>query len=312
MVNLRATLPPAHALVVFEAAGRRLNFTEAGRELNVTQAAVSRQIAQLEENLGQKLFRRLHRGLALTPAGQRLHGAVTMGLEHIAGIVQELRAPEPNSDVTIASSVTFASYWLMARLAKFRAEFPDTDIRLSASSRLRGDTTGIDFTVRYGHGEWAGQEARQLFDNDIFPVCAPAYLEKSGPIAGLAQLVDETLLYLTQFDRNWVTWDTWFQSFGIPHEKPARGIQFDSYTVLLHAALRGEGVALAGGRLAEDFIERGELVRPVAEAMHSEFAFYLTHPADRPLSAKAKQFRDWLLAEAFSGAGAGGPTSITG
>ena len=68
--------------------------------------------------------------------------------------------------------------------------------------------------------------------------------------------------------------------------------------MLLNAALMGEGVALAGGRLAEDFIRRGELVRPVEEAMRSDYAFYLTHPSARPLSDDAAKFRQWLLAEA--------------
>jgi LysR family glycine cleavage system transcriptional activator len=57
-------------------------------------------------------------------------------------------------------------------------------------------------------------------------------------------------------------------------------------------------VALCGGRLAEDFIARGDLVRPIEATLRSERAFYLLYPDAAPLSEAAKLFRDWLVAEA--------------
>src|SRR5919108_4700152 len=160
MVGLRAKLPPANSLVVFEAAARHLNFTRAAQELNVTQAAVSRQIQILEDHLGTQLFQRQPRALKLTVPGLRLFKSVTMSLEHIANTVMDIRRVGPKADVTIATSVTFASYWLMAHIAKFRAVNPDIELKVVASAPVSDlAAAGIDLAVRYGSGKWPGVEA---------------------------------------------------------------------------------------------------------------------------------------------------------
>ena len=81
MRSLRHLLPSAGNLIVFETAGRLLSFTAAGRELGMTQAAVSYAVRSLEDQLGVKLFRRGHRQVLLTEAGDRFLADVTLGLE---------------------------------------------------------------------------------------------------------------------------------------------------------------------------------------------------------------------------------------
>jgi LysR family glycine cleavage system transcriptional activator len=297
MPRLRDDLPPPNSLVTFEAAARHLSFTAAAKELLVTQAAVSRQIRVLEDHLGIDLFRREHRALALTPGGERLFLSVSHGLGQIASVAADIRREKSSIDVTIASSVTFASYWLMSRIAQYRAHFPEVDIELVASARSRQLTgSNVDLAIRYGNGQWPGQRAHYLFDNAVFPVCAPAYLERHGPLATLVDLKTARLLQLAKYDRNWVTWANWFEAFDLG--EPPRGVEFDNYMVLIHAALRGEGVALCGGRLAEELMLRHDLARPIDSALRSDFTFFLVEPADRELSAPVRQFREWLLAEA--------------
>jgi LysR family glycine cleavage system transcriptional activator len=115
----------------------------------------------------------------------------------------------------------------------------------------------------------------------------------------VADLLDETLLHLGQFDRNWVTWQAWLGSHGVTGSPSRRGLEFDNYLVLLQAAIRGEGIALCGRRLAEDFIARGDLVRPLVEAtLRSDRAFYLLYRDGARLSDAAAKFRDWVVAEA--------------
>lgn len=299
MASLRRKLPPANALVVFEAAARHLNFTRAAEELHVTQAAVSRQIKTLEDDLGVPLFRRLHRELQLTREGQRFQQVVTMGLEHIANTAADLRNAKPNHGLTVATSVTFASYWLMSRVAKFRASHPELDLRLVASAPVSDlSSAGIDLAVRYGSGHWLGVESLHLLDNEVFPVCAPQYLEGRKPLKEPADLLSERLLHLVEFDRNWVTWSAWLKAFEVDTGNAPRGLEFDNYLVLIQAALDGQGVALGGGRLADDFLRRGALVRPISATMRSQKGFYLVIPKDVPLSKPAQAFRDWILAEA--------------
>ena len=298
MVGLRAKLPPANSLVVFEAAARHLNFTRAAQELNVTQAAVSRQIQILEDHLGTQLFQRQPRALKLTVPGLRLFKSVTMSLEHIANTVMDIRRVGPKADVTIATSVTFASYWLMAHIAKFRAVNPDIELKVVASAPVSDlAAAGIDLAVRYGSGRWPGVEAIHLLDNEVFPVCAPSYLEGRPPLRKPRELLDEVLLHLIEYDRNWVTWEAWLRDFGVPWKPTKKGLEFDNYLVLIQAAIDGQGVALGGQRLAEDFISRGALVRPIDATLRSARGFYLLVPHDVPLSKPAKLFRDWIVAE---------------
>jgi LysR family transcriptional regulator, glycine cleavage system transcriptional activator len=299
-------LPPANSLIVFEAAARRLNFTHAATELGVTQAAVSRQIKGLEDFIGQPLFTRTDRRLAMTERGEQLKAAVAIGLNHIAGAVDDIVRRRDPREVTVAASVAFSSYWLMSRVAQFRAQHSEIDLRLIASS---GASTGsgsrgeFDLAIRYGRGEWPGMVAHHLFDNDVFPVCAPSYLKRRPLVASqrdlpVTALLDETLLHLGRFDRNWVSWPSWFQYFGVSAVPRRPGLTFDNYLVLLHAVVAGEGLALCGGRLAQDMLARGDVVRPVAQAMQSDRAFFLVHSEDVPLNRAGLMFRAWLLAEA--------------
>ncbi len=298
-IALRNTLPPTNSLVVFEAAARHRNFTRAAEELDVTQSAVSRQIQLLEDHLGTSLFQRRSRGLELTAEGDRLHRAVAMGLEHIANVAADIRRHRGPGELTISSSVTFAAYWLMARLANFRAAHPEIELRLVASSPVYDLTAaGIDLAIRYGAGEWPGVEAVRLFDDEIWPVCAPRYLQGRSGIPTPGDLLGETLLHLDKFDRNWVTWEAFLATFDVTGKPERRGLTYDNYMVLIQSALRGEGIALCGRRLAEDFIAQGDLVRPIKAALKSDRGFYLLRPREQPLSHAAREFHKWLIGEA--------------
>jgi LysR family glycine cleavage system transcriptional activator len=161
--------------------------------------------------------------------------------------------------------------------------------------------------IRYGTGQWPGMVARYLFDNDVFPVCAPGYLaERRSRISKVSDLLEETLLHLGRFDRNWVSWETWLKSFNIagPARKP--GLYYDNYMVLIHAVVAGQGIALCGGRLAQDMLARGDVVRPLKESLHSDRSFYLVYPEEMPLNRAGQIFRDWLIGEAKAANGGGG------
>jgi LysR family glycine cleavage system transcriptional activator len=301
MTRLRSRLPPVNSLVVFESASRLMNFTRAAEELGVTQAAVSRQIKVLEDFVGQPLFSRADKRLALTERGERLKTAVTIGLNHIASACDGIVRRRDPSEVTVAASVAFSSYWLMSRVAQFRAQYPDVNLRLIASASSRAQGTDFDLAIRYGHGGWPGMKAEHLFDNDVFPVCAPSYLKRAAKsVLSTEDLLDETLLNLARFDRNWVSWETWFASHGIRQKPLKPGLSFDNYLVLIHAVVAGEGIALCGGRLAQDMLARGEVVRVGTAAMQSDRAFYLVQPVDQPLTRAGLLFRNWLTEQAHA------------
>ena len=302
MQSLRSRLPPLNALVVFEASARHLSFTKAAEELGVSREAVSRQIRNLEDHLGVALFRRRHRALDLTPAGAALHAEAQAGLEAIAqaaGGVQRRRRP---ARLTVTATIAIATFWLTPRLPRFRAAHPGAEIRVAVSDSP-GDLAadGIDVGLRYGDGRWRGLAARHLFDVASFPVCAPAYLAAGPAIAGARDLVGHTLLNLDGAPHLVEDWRWWLAGAGVPPETPLDILGFDSYANVIQAACDGQGVALGFGGIVDGLLDRGALVRPVADSRSRGQAVYLVTPSGREPTPLARAFRDWVLAEAAAG-----------
>jgi LysR family transcriptional regulator, glycine cleavage system transcriptional activator len=296
MNRLRAQLPPVSSLLAFETAGRLLSFTRAAAELNVTQAAISRQMRTLEDHLGCAMFHRRHRAVQLTADGTRLHQAITMGLNHIAVTTAELQRASRGAQLAIGSTLAFAAFWLMPRLTRFRAEFPEVELRLISSDKnldFTGD--GVDVAFRYGDGNWPGATATLLFEEEVFPVCSPGFLHRHPRLTERADLADCTQLDVEGVDPSWMTWDQWLASSGVHAEHDRRRVHFNNYPLLVQAAVDGHGLALGWRYYVDDLLLRGALVRPIPATLRSGRGFYLVLPEAAAVSADIRTFRDWLL-----------------
>lgn len=299
MQNLRKALPPVNSLVVFEAAARHMSFTKAAGELGVSQAAVSRQIQALERHTGRKMFRRLHRALRLTPEGEHLQAAVTMGLRHIAETAQSLRRVAAGAQVTVSATIAFAALWLMPRIDRFYAAHPDLELRLIASDTpidLR--TENVDIAVFYGDGRWPGLETSALFDEEIFPVCSPDYLAARPGLSSVSDLLTLNLLQQEAAESSWLSWEGWYRRMGVVPAGNLAGPRFNNYTIVVQAAQAGQGVALGWRRLVEQQLEAGSLVRPIAASLPAEHGYYVASPHAAERTPEASAFHDWLLIEA--------------
>jgi putative choline sulfate-utilization transcription factor len=298
MPPLNRTLPPLSALVAFEAVARHLSITRAADELALTQAAVSRKIRALEDDLGVRLFERLHRALRLTAEGERLQAAASASLSHVAETAEQLRL-RGGGQVEVSTTIAFASFWLMPRIPQFRSEHPEVELRISVSDPFVDPAReGVDAGIRYGPGDWPGLTSMHLFDEEVFPVCSPGYLAAHPELADVAALAGQTLLHLDVDYHAWTDWATWFRALDQEPPPRRRGLQFNTYTILIQAATAGQGVALGWRHMVDDFLDQGSLVRPIAATYRPRGAYYLVHPRDRPLDADARTFVDWLLAEA--------------
>ncbi|MGI9505503.1 MAG: LysR family transcriptional regulator, partial [Geminicoccaceae bacterium] len=210
MYRTRNQLPPLTALPAFEAAARLLSFTRAAEELAVTQAAISRQIRVLEEYLGVRLFDRHHRRIRLTEEGQRFQHVVAVALDLVAGSAEELRGRAISTDLTIAADISMAHLWLLPRFPRFREAFPDIAVNILASEREADCLKdGVDLALLYGNGDWPGFDAHLLVQEEIFPICSPAYLQTRPPIKSLDDLAGEVLLDLRGERWDWVDWRQW-------------------------------------------------------------------------------------------------------
>jgi len=289
-------LPPLQTLRAFESAARLASFTRAAAEMNVTQGAVSRQIRNLEQRLGVDLFRRAERGIALTAAGRRYHETVRDALQRIAVATADLAPRGRHGPVTIGASSALASLWLMPRLAAFRRRDPDLAIRVLASDQDLPDDGGeLDLLIRYARERPPGEDVRFLFDESVFPVCAPDYLAARETPPGGGALLDETLLVLDDDHPDWIGWDAWFASAGIAPATPARSIRINSYPMVLQAAVAGQGIALGWQHLVDDLLAAGTLVALPATPMPNTGAFYLDALRPLPADSPAGRLQAWLV-----------------
>lgn len=193
----RRQLPLLSTLLAFEASGRLTSFTKAARELNISQAAVSKQIKQLEEHVGAKLFSRRHRAVELTAEGREfLHTTVT-ALTHLRDATLELKAAEAPSRLCFAVDESVGYLWLMPRLSQLLELMPQTTFHFvvsdSESRLLAGD---VDVAILHGENAWPLHDGQLLFREVVFPVCHPALLAQLGDLRGPADLLGSRLIDL--------------------------------------------------------------------------------------------------------------------
>jgi putative choline sulfate-utilization transcription factor len=296
---LRSRLPSPSSLLAFEAAARRLSFTLAAKDLNVTQGAVSRQIAGLEAALGCGLFERRYRSLVLTASGRRLQGAVTLAFDHLLQVVEELRVAPSRPALTLAATSALAALWLMPRLPRFAEAHPEIELRLVAADHdPQFARDGIDLAILYGAGRWSGMRAEPLLDEVVFPVCSPVYLARGHRPRRVADLLKEELLHWQGRRRRWIGWPEWFRALGQPHAALPSAGAFSSYTLLLQAAIGGQGIALGWRHLCDEPLRRGDLVRPLDAVMRSDRGYWLVRPQEQRPSEALDALAAWIAAEA--------------
>ena len=298
MTDYRRRLPPLSALAAFEAAARLASFTKAAAELGVSQAAVSRQVKALEGFLEAQVFVRLHRGVRLTPEGERLQAAVNLGLGHIAEVVGDLQR-QGGGAVTLSTTIAFAAFWLVPRLDAFRRRYPTLDLKLHTAEHFADlSREGVDLAVRYGHGNWPGLAVAELFRDEVMAVCAPAYLAgRTAPLTA-ADLPGERLLHQDISDSSWISWGHWLRQHGVVPAGRLHGPRFNNYTLVVQAALAGQGLALGWRHLIRPMLETGSLVAATPERLQTQNAYHLVSRPLSELSPPVAEVRKWILEEA--------------
>lgn len=297
-MDTRRSLPPLNLLKAFEAAARHESFTRAAEELCVTQAAVSQQVKALEETLGLKLFVRAHKQLALTDAGREYLGVVREALDRIAIGTSQLIQRRGAGVLTVSTSPDFAAKWLVPRLGLFAEANPEIDLRISASiAHVDLARDGIDLALRHGDGHWDGLEAVRLYSELLFPVCSPKLLKGRTGIASAQDLLKQPLLRLD----GWGTWSRWFEAAKVP-ASPKRGPALGQASMLIDAAVGGQGIALARTALAAWDLLNERLVVPVDVSLKVQKTYWVVYPKSSARTARVMKFRQWVLDQAASDA----------
>ncbi|AOJ84675.1 LysR family transcriptional regulator [Burkholderia savannae] len=293
-IRIPGRLPPLNALRAFEVSARHLNFRAAADEIGVTQGAVAQQVRHLEDVLGVKLFERLPRGLALTADGLAYCTDVRRALNLIGDATDRL--VKRRSSLTISTTPSFASRWLIPRLASFGDEHPDIDIRVIADSRFATfQNDGVDVAIRYGKPPFGkGLATRFLFPVDIYAVCSPALLNSPGALASPRDLVGQVLLHDAH--------DLWPEFLAALPERvaldPGKGPRFNQSSLAIDAAIAGQGVALVSDQLVGRDIDAGRLRRLFDFALPLSIGYYVVYPNEPRRPDDIATMVTWLIRQA--------------
>jgi LysR family glycine cleavage system transcriptional activator len=297
---MMSRLPSLRAVAIFVAAGRALSFTAAAKTVNLTPSAVSRRIGDLERELGTVLFRRFNRRLELTPAGARYLETVGPAIDLIEHESAAIRPRRRGSTLRLSVLQSFASLWLLPRLAALKSARPDIDVHVETSSDLMDlSDDRFDAAIRFGKGRWPGLLADRLFKVQAFPVAAPGLLPRRVP-ASAAALDRTTLLDIAQAPD---LWPQYLAGIGLAGYRPRRSQSFDNVQVMYAAAANGLGLALAARELVDGQLKSARLVEPFSNPpVTMKQSYYLVYAKDRRDEPALRALRRALVGAAPDGA----------
>jgi LysR family glycine cleavage system transcriptional activator len=295
---------PVGPLRAFDVAARNLNLSAAAEEMNVTHAAVSRQVKQLEERLGVKLFERLPRGLKLTVHGALLAEGTREAFDRLASALEDVSVPAVRRKLTISTFSSLSTRWLMPRVQAFSSLFPETDLQVTTSARLVDfSREDVDIAIRFGGGQYPGLHVRPMFKPKEIVVAAPALLKRGPPIRTFADLKGHMLLH----DDSHRTWTRWLDAVGAKGVNPRRGIICGDRISMLAAALEGQGVGITSDLFAANDLKSGRLVRVFDAEVSATFGIYAVCLPRRLDDALIAGTIAWLVCEATDSADAHRP-----
>jgi DNA-binding transcriptional LysR family regulator len=287
--QIMTRLPPLNGLRVFEAAARHASFVKAAAELYVTHGAVSRQIAQLEEQLGVALFERRNRAVFLTREGLQLQEACAPALARLSEAVERLRRPAYDGPLVVSCEPTIAMRWLIPRLGRFQQRHPDVQVHLfTAGGAIDFAASRVDLALRrndFPHGDAVHQAP--LGQEWVGPVC-------SAELA--TRLADENVpLPRLHTESRPQAWARWQEQAG--HALPTDGEQrYEHFYLCLQAAGAGQGLAIGSLYMVADELADGRLVAPYGFIADGS-TYLLLSPVPIDTDPRRKAFHGWLVDE---------------
>ena len=295
------SLPPLNAVRAFEAAARHLSFRLAADELAVTPSALSHQIRLLEDYLGVKLFVRMNRAVALSPAGEMIAPRIGEGFAQIDAAFALIRPRPDDNTLVVSTGPAFSAKWLAPRLHYFIEHYPEIDFRLSANLKLTDFVAdGVDAAVRFGSGNYSGLFVEAMFDEIILPLISPSLFAAAGGRAdeslfSYARLLHDDSIRFLEGARGW---EDWLQVMGYDQTPAERGSRFSHADHVIDAAIDGGGIALGRLSLATRDLIAGRLAAPFDLALQAVGGFYFCCPEEKLQREVVLHFLAWLRDEA--------------
>ncbi|GAB2692508.1 LysR substrate-binding domain-containing protein [Aliiglaciecola sp. 3_MG-2023] len=295
-------LPPLNTLWVFLTASRLLSFTKAADELFITRSAVSRQIKNLEEYFGFKLFERHKVGLELTEQGVIYANSISNVFADLKVATDTVHHGSENRKLKLGISATVNSTWLMSRLCRLEQHHPELTLSFFTNSFDTGKDS-IDFSgenmnaaIRLGTEEqWQGCHFDKLIDVYVQPVCSPSLLDESHNPEDILDLANYNWLHYGHLSKLWAQWLSNSRYPALQTDK--KNIVLDNVAVATQAAVDGLGIIPMYRPLADPLIKEGKLVVAHNYMMLKKESYYFVCPENYKDNQTLKIFRDWLVNE---------------
>lgn len=284
-------------LQIFVRAVEKGSFSAAARYLGVTPSSVSRQVSQLECDLGARLFHRTTRKQSLTEAGE-------IYFRHAGGIVADLEAARlavdrlsdmPSGNLHMTAEADFAVANLAPLLPAFLERYPAVQIRLTLSSgKMDLVDSGIDLAVRMGHLDDSSLIARKIAVSRSLICASPAYLKRHGTPRHPRDLETHSCLSF----RTSLAINLW--KFEVPQgalEVPISGnLNVNSLVLLRDSALAALGIIMIPSWMVRDELKGGHLVALLADfpLVPSSTPINAIFAHNRHLAPKVRAFVDFL------------------
>lgn len=290
-------------LLLFARVVEEGSFSRAGERLGLPKSTVSRRVAALEAQLGERLLQRTTRKLNLTDLGHSLlaHARQVADESDAAAALAQHRQVEPSGRLRVSMPGDIATGVLSHVMAAFVARYPAISLEVDLSPR-RVDLIGENFDLAIRMGELADDAtlaARLLADLSQGLYASPAYLARRGtPTEPEALMEHDTLQILSRqgepqpwvLEREGQRWE------GIA---PARA-RANSPELLTRMALEGVGIAMVSDHFAEEHVKSGELVPLLVDWYPPSAQAWAVFPGRRLMPARTRVFLDALAAE-FTG-----------
>lgn len=294
---MKRHLPPLNALRIFETAARSSSLSAAAEELGITHGAVSRQIALLEDWLGQPLFMRQGQRSVATDHARAFAAEISFAFDHIGDAAIRFGRTPSTRVVRVDVQTTFATRWLIPRLSKFHSLHPDVEISLTTSSSVENrNIFGFDVLIRRDppeKPEWNNFEKHHIFDENLTVIAAPDLLLKN-PLTRLDDLSGQ--VFISSQTRAG-EWECWLRGASIEQLRPVRFQRFDHYHIALQAIIDGLGIGIGGLPTLVHDVKQGRLAMPFPNYVMGGRYFALV-PPDVDKSKSLFNFLQWIESEA--------------
>jgi DNA-binding transcriptional LysR family regulator len=271
------------------------SFSGAARLSGIPKATVSRNIAQLESNLGVRLLHRTTRKLELTRQGHDYYEGVSRGFVHLEAAHEQVAAAqsEPSGTIRVTAPMGLGSKHLMQWIPEFLARFGRIDIELKLTDTLVDlIAERIDVALRTGTLPSSSLIARKLTSTRRILVASPRYLEQRGMPQRIVDLAQHDCVVFGQTLQNAV-WRLQGPN-GVRDVRVRGRLAVDGAEAALAATVAGLGIALLPSAVASDDLGARRLQQVLSRHGVDGGALYAVYPSNRHISAAVRSFVDFV------------------